>query len=256
MSIAVGIILYWVMFMSILPRIMRPEVLSVLPLVSGIVGSLSCALLYFAVVNLAFPLKKKSTSSSGVTLIRRAGDVYAKSAHSSLVVARTSTSLNKEKQFIRGRTGTFAFLSVFLGCYVTAVLLFGTLTPFMAIATESMKPTYNPGDLILIKSTRDIRVGDVIAFNVPPPHDLETSSPIVHRVIKIEQLNGIIFYKTRGDNNPKADPWIVPAANVIGKVIYDVPMLGYLILYLRNPYVLATVIAALTVWTLYPYFRR
>lgn len=256
LSTAVGILLYWAMFMDVLPRVMRPEAFSILPLVSGVVGALSCALLYFAVVNLASPLKRGPKSRSGIVLVREGKIVYAKSISSSQVVTRSSATLNKEAKPRTGRTWTFAFVFGLLGCYVTAVFLFGTLTPFMAVATRSMKPAYNPGDLILVKAANGIKVGDVIVFNVPSPYDKKVPSPIVHRVVDIQKLDGLMFFKTKGDNNPEVDPWIVPTANVIGKVVYSIPLFGYLMLYLRNVYVLLTVIAALTIWTLYPYFRR
>lgn len=40
---------------------------------------------------------------------------------------------------------------------------------------------------------------------------------------------------TRGDANEDADPFIVPAENVVGKIWFHVPYLGYVIRFVKTP---------------------
>jgi len=259
LSVAVGMLLYWVMFMNVLPRIMRPEASRVLPLVSGAVGALSCALIYFAVINLAPTFRGRSKAGSGIVLVRNGSTVLVKRGGGAPVVKRRASikvSAGSTRASKPSRAGTFAFMAAVLGCYVTTVFMFGTLTPFMAVPTGSMAPEFNIGDFVLVKAASSIKVGDIIVFHVPSPYEQNTPSPIVHRVVEIHEENGVTYYRTKGDNNPDVDPWMVPKDNVIGVVVWKAPMLGYVILYLRNMYVLASVVAVLALWTIYPYLKR
>lgn len=76
-----------------------------------------------------------------------------------------------------------------------------------------MYPTLRSGDGLIVepfKESSRLKVGDVIVYSSP-----DKLSDIVHRIIKIEE-SGVI---TRGDNNNKIDPGIVPYSSIIGIVI-------------------------------------
>jgi hypothetical protein len=62
---------------------------------------------------------------------------------------------------------------------------------------------------------KEILPGDVVVINAP------TGGIVIHRVISAD-IYGI---KTRGDNTPMADPWVLHKEQVMGKVIYA--MRGY-----------------------------
>ena len=119
----------------------------------------------------------------------------------------------------------------------------GILPRLAVVQTTSMVPTLKPGDLILIEKVdpSTIRIGDIIAFNVVA-YPGENNQPTVyrhifivtHRVIDILRINNTLFFKTKGDNNPEPDPWLVPASGVLGKV-YKVVSLGRLGLALTRP---------------------
>jgi len=107
--------------------------------------------------------------------------------------------------------------------------------PLMVVFSESMIPTLNVGDIIVIQgglNADEITVapapnGDIIVFREPgDPNDF-----IVHRAI--DKASG--GFVTKGDNNPYPDRDPVPENNIIGKVIYRIPLLGYLFLFLRTP---------------------
>jgi signal peptidase I len=56
---------------------------------------------------------------------------------------------------------------------------------------------FNKGDILFITgvSPENIKIGDVIIF------DAGRSTPIIHRVVSIEQENGSYVFSTMGDNN-------------------------------------------------------
>ncbi len=71
-------------------------------------------------------------------------------------------------------------------------------------STKSMLPLLDKGHNgieIIPESQRDIKVGDVIAYqsNIIP-------ALIIHRVIDIKQDAQGIYFITKGDSNPKQDP--------------------------------------------------
>lgn len=57
---------------------------------------------------------------------------------------------------------------------------------------------------------RNIRRGDVIVFRHPGEHH-----KVTHRVISVD--SGTI--RTRGDNNPHADEWVLNPGDIIGRVV-------------------------------------
>jgi len=132
-------------------------------------------------------------------------------------------------------------LTIFLTFIASYGLAFGlkfalnTEYPLGAIPTGSMIPTYNIGDLILIRgpnSVSEIRVGDVIVFHNPKPGCYDEL--IIHRVNSTYSRNGIQYFVTKGDNNPSIDYWPVPASYVVGKVVAGVPFLGYVFLFING----------------------
>ncbi|MEM2685836.1 MAG: signal peptidase I, partial [Candidatus Bathyarchaeia archaeon] len=77
-------------------------------------------------------------------------------------------------------------------------------------------------------------------------------SPVVHRVVEVVLENGVVYFKTKGDANGSEDPWLLPAENVIGRLLYRIPYLGYPAYVLKtNPYIFAIVIVLFAVWLLY-----
>ncbi len=108
--------------------------------------------------------------------------------------------------------------------------IFG-FTPFI-IVSGSMEPNIPVDNIIITKKARaeDIKVGDVISFK-----DKNEDIVITHRVVEVKNLNGIYFYKTKGDSNSSADQNLVPYSQIQGKYILKIPFLGKLITYVRTP---------------------
>ena len=96
----------------------------------------------------------------------------------------------------------------------------------MTILTSSMKPTYPPGTLVIVKSIdpADIRIG------MPITYQLESGKEIfiTHRVIAISHSsNGSTTFTLKGDANGSADENPVLPVQVRGEVWYSIPYLGW-----------------------------
>ena len=97
----------------------------------------------------------------------------------------------------------------------------------LSVLTGSMRPTYPPGTLVVIKpaAPEEIGIGDVITFQI------ESGKPAVatHRVIarSTDSGTGEVRFTTQGDanNTPDAEP--VQPVQVRGKVWYAIPYLGW-----------------------------
>lgn len=101
--------------------------------------------------------------------------------------------------------------------------------PGLAVASQSMEPTLNVGDLIVVQGTPASQIyanylnGDIIVFRRPSGDPTEL---IVHRAV-VKEWNGTNWlFTTKGDNNVGADPQIIPDDFVIGKVIGRIPWIG------------------------------
>lgn len=151
---------------------------------------------------------------------------------------------------------TIPILSV-IEAYLLLAFTFGSLTPLLVVQSNSMSPTLNMGDLVLVRGAdpASLRVGDIIIFDVPPPYDRYTPSPVIHRLVDVMGENGRVYFKTRGDGLPSMDPWILPAERVRGIYALKIPYIGIPLLLLRTPAGLALSGILLLLWILYPLVR-
>lgn len=94
------------------------------------------------------------------------------------------------------------------------------------VATGSMEPEYNIGDLIVIRETtkEEIKIGDII--NYTSENGIDT---ITHRVVDIIEKDGQNYYRTKGDNNNSEDSELVKYSQVKGKLVFKISKLGTVI---------------------------
>lgn len=89
----------------------------------------------------------------------------------------------------------------------------------MNVASYSMEPTINKGDLIIAKVTNDIgyeyKVDDIVTFPIEID-GIQTYN--THRIVEVIEDDGITYYKTQGDNkdtNPIADEEMQTSASIV-----------------------------------------
>lgn len=104
---------------------------------------------------------------------------------------------------------------------------------FLSVQSGSMVPTYHKGDLVVDMRVpvQQLAVGDVVTYTNPR---LFNGEPITHRIIQTPSNDNDQQFVTKGDANPAADPPI-KAHNIIGKVGFSVPLLGFLFDFVRKP---------------------
>ena len=144
------------------------------------------------------------------------------------------------------------------------------------ISSNSMVPALNVGDVVFVDEINDfstinadLKKGDIVVVenkdvfieNGVPSYvfaHLDNSTPIIHRAIESYFINNSFFFITKGDNNEYADgcirykeivndsyitiefnisnPVLINQVDIKGKIIFVIPLLGYLKLY--SPFIL------------------
>ncbi len=117
------------------------------------------------------------------------------------------------------------------------------------IISPSMTPNINVYDVVVSVLTKpeQINAGDVITFYSDNPN--LNGMTVTHRVIQRIQNGDNFSYQTKGDYNKLPDTYIVPASEVVGKVIFKVPQLGKVQFFLASSggWIIAILIPALAI---------
>jgi signal peptidase len=142
----------------------------------------------------------------------------------------------------------FALLAVFgLIASLWAVTLrpvsLGGPATFLVVRGDSMLPTYETGDLLILHTAAAYVVGDAIGYRVPDGQ-LGAGQVVVHRIIAAGDDG---TYVMEGDNNPSPDPWTPATSDIAGKVWAAIPLAGRAIVWIHQPATLAALAAAIAV---------
>lgn len=135
-----------------------------------------------------------------------------------------------------GRIFYFVFISLLI---ILAVLVFISILPLpnsfkiMTVMSSSMEPTIKTGELVVIQPVESYEQDEIITFK---PRDAESNkNTTTHRISKKENDKfGAVKYITKGDANNTEDFAPVYHQQILGKYIFGVPYLGYLIGYIKT----------------------
>lgn len=96
-----------------------------------------------------------------------------------------------------------------------------------SVATGSMQPVYNVGDVILCKKVKieTLRPGDDITY-IGQEGSFKDKL-ITHRIVKIDEKDGKYFFHTKGVANVIEDP-IVSQDDIYGKIVTKFKVLSWL----------------------------
>ncbi len=100
------------------------------------------------------------------------------------------------------------------------------------VLTGSMKPTIYPGDLILISKQDSYNVGDIVTFNTGTG---ESQVVVTHRIVGSTQDQENTRFTTQGDFNSVEDIDTIVQEDILGKYLFKLPLLGYLVNFVQTP---------------------
>ena len=123
-------------------------------------------------------------------------------------------------KIIKGIINVLTTLIIVIGGLFLILYVCG-IVPYVVLS-GSMEPTIETGSLCFINKHAKfigLKEKDIIAFKT------KDGTLITHRVIEIND-NGV---KTKGDNNGDADGGYTTANNYVGKNIFWIPKVGYVV---------------------------
>ena len=135
-----------------------------------------------------------------------------------------------------------------------AVMLIGFrlvgFTPY-SILSPSMTPKYPVGSLVYIKEvdTKDLKIGDDISFVFD-----EKLTVVTHQIVDIDQKAEL--FTTKGLANDSNDAKPVYFENIIGKVSFCIPLLGFISNFITSPLGLIISIAVILMWAIVIYIME
>lgn len=110
----------------------------------------------------------------------------------------------------------FAFFIIF-----SKYPLFGRYK-FYSVISGSMEPTLKIGSLVIVQKKDEYFINDIITFFLD-----NNKNTVTHRIQKVINENKNILFQVKGDANNAPDTSLVLKENVVGKVVYSIPLIGF-----------------------------
>src|SRR5665647_1934578 len=197
-------------------------------------------------------------------------------------------------------------VAIVLGIYFGVQFALGTAVPIRVVESGSMSlplnfisgPPYSWNEFLLTFEhpfDRTLDTGDIIIIQRVNPQDLNanypnsdiivyqkpddlSATPIVHRIVAVDNINGTLYFQTKGDGNGQQWPAIPPTSmydsnsiynghghgvsqNLVeGKVILRIPYFGWVTLFLKEnswglPLIIAVILLLVVVEFVIPVLR-
>ena len=119
---------------------------------------------------------------------------------------------------------------IYIIIFILIALISRIFPIFMiGIGSESMTGAVNKGDSVIACKVKEknIQVNDIIVFQTQ-------DKILIHRVVEIENINGINYFRTKGDANGTRDNINTTIDKIYGKVYLKIPYIAYPSVYLTE----------------------
>jgi len=128
---------------------------------------------------------------------------------------------------------SFYWLVIFSLVVIAALTTFSALKipgglKLLVVQSGSMEPTIKTGSVILIKKQDTYNIGDIISFVGAG------SNSTTHRVTQTTVVKGKEIFNTKGDVNKGEDRETVEIDNILGKTVFTLPYLGYIVAFTKT----------------------
>lgn len=128
------------------------------------------------------------------------------------------------------------FLIVAIGYVVFNYVPFIAKYDHYVIATDSMEPVINVGDVVIIDTgikAEDLEVNQIIAFYADIRGD-GRQVVVVHYLDSISEVDGIRTYRTRPEISDDIDPWKLDDSDIVGIKVATIPKIGPILLFAQS----------------------
>ncbi len=131
--------------------------------------------------------------------------------------------------------------NIFYGLVFIVLLLVAAIVAFstfkfpgnyrlFSVQSGSMEPTIKVGSIVLVKPQSNYRKGDIVTVTDPQ----NRRSPVTHRIFSIEEATAGATFQTKGDANKTPDAEKRLQKDILGKVYFSIPYLGYVSSYSKT----------------------
>jgi len=151
----------------------------------------------------------------------------------------------KHRRFLIDISAILAVILLVISVYFGFRIALATPNPWVAVASESMTPALEVGDLVIVQGApaAEIKEGEIIVFNMAG-----NSTFTIHRVITKELLgDGTFRFRTKGDAGVEDPDWTLEQ-NVHGRVLYRIPYIGWLALDPTIPIIITVIIIIIAIF--------
>lgn len=122
----------------------------------------------------------------------------------------------------------------------------------LTVLSGSMEPAIHTGSVVIVAPANDYKIGEIITFGELG----EAKISITHRVHDIKIVDGESVFITKGDANDGPDKDETPRSEVKGKVLFSIPLLGYVINFIKKPLGFALVIIVPALWIVFGEIKK
>ena len=139
---------------------------------------------------------------------------------------------SKSKMMLNSLTTIIVVMVVILAIPLVGIRIVGI--DILTVLSPSMEPKYPTGSLIYLVDVdpAKLEVEDVITYRIS---EKTTATHRIKEIIPDEDDPSIVRFRTKGDNNDDYDGSLVEFEQVEGKVIFCIPLLGHLAMYIQRP---------------------
>lgn len=95
----------------------------------------------------------------------------------------------------------------------------------LVVKSGSMEPVIKVGAIVVIKPSSVYAKDDVVTFRDPT----NPKESITHRIYEVKKAEFTTTYITKGDANNAPDLGEMGKAQVLGKVVFNIPYVGYVV---------------------------
>ena len=124
-----------------------------------------------------------------------------------------------------------AFIGVIAGLLIVSIFPITGNIKFYIVQSGSMAPKIKVGSIVMIKPEKEYKIGDIVTFG----RRTRLKEPITHRIYDIKVVEGKPQYITKGDANNAPDQKTISKKDILGKVLIDIPYLGYVVDFTKKP---------------------
>ena len=171
------------------------------------------------------------TETAAKTAVTAATDETSQGAASAALAAHRGSRAAEDRLSIwRMITGGVSWAAlIFVAALAVVVVFVPAVTgahPY-TILTGSMEPQYPPGTLVVVRDVdpAEIAIGDVVTYQ------LHSGEPevVTHRVVAVQiDAEGEPSFVTQGDANNSPDTESVRDVQIVGRLWYAIPYIGWI----------------------------